>query len=241
MFRPSTDAPLESRGGDEGAMAREILIARLVDARANDHDWIAVRVLADADPLIWQQIAATQRDAALLVEAARPAALAAERVALPMLDGPVRAERGERDEQGEQLNGWPDRLSALRSSRLGWAIAAMVALAWTSTLLTPKDPRLTAMPGNAAGLAASTPDEALSNYLEKGQKSGRVVTELPQRIVLESRPAPEGQGYEVLYVRQILERAVVDDLYRFGMAEDGSQALIRARPTPPRAEGRIGL
>ena len=53
--------------------------------------------------------------------------------------------------------------------------------------------------------------------------------EMPTRVLVESRPADGGNGYEVLYLRQVLERTVVPDLYRFdGRDERGVATLVRA-------------
>ena len=116
---------------------------------------------------------------------------------------------------------------------LGWLVAALLALGWGAQWLTPGS----ATSGNAANMLAPltrTADAALNEYLDLGKKSGRVVAEMPERIVLESRPAADGNGYEVLYVRQVLERATVsaDDLYKLGVKEDGRTMLVPAGPPP---------
>jgi hypothetical protein len=46
--------------------------------------------------------------------------------------------------------------------------------------------------------------------------------------------APSGQGYEVLYLRQVLERTVVDDLYQVnGQTEHGRPTLERVQQPHP--------
>ncbi len=219
---------------------REVLISRLIDCRASDADWQSLRTLSQTDVSLWNDIAMSQRQTGQLASAVAPALLAAERTQMPDRAGETALPRL------DALNGWPDRFSMARSSRLGWAIAAMIALAWTSTLLAPGQSRIAAgpNPGNTAGLVSvSTPDEAFSAYLDKGKESGRVVAEMPQRIVLESRPAADGKGYEVLYVRQILERATVSDLYRAGISDTGDKVYVPTTPPPPRtnSSGAIGL
>jgi hypothetical protein len=58
-----------------------------------------------------------------------------------------------------------------------------------------------------------------------GKQSGRVLGEVP--VLCESKPAATGQGFEVVYVRQILERAEVHDLYRFSVDEAGNPLPVR--------------
>ena len=47
--------------------------------------------------------------------------------------------------------------------------------------------------------------------------------------------SPDITGYEVVYVRQILERTVVKDLYRLGADEAGEPRPVRVeiRPAAP--------
>jgi len=218
------------------AIDRDVLIARLVDRCATDADWLAVRTVALADSSFWGDVASSQHHASLLVQASSPAQQRANLTDLPTLDGHAALPRL------EQLRGWPDRLSFSRSSRLGWAIAALVALAWTTQHFVPARPSLTAVqPGVTAGIASVlTPDEALSTYLEQGRQQGRVVGEMPQRVVIESRPLADGKGYEVLYLRQILERAHVSDVYRESTGEAGERIFVPASPPVVRT-GRLGL
>ena len=90
---------------------------------------------------------------------------------------------------------------------------------------------------NQSGLlTVKSPDEAVKAYLEMGAKSGRVMGELPNRLLVDSRPAPQGNGFEVVYIRQFIERGVVNDLVRFGEDESG-------RPVPVRVSmpARVGV
>ena len=51
---------------------------------------------------------------------------------------------------------------------------------------------------------------------------------MPERVLIETRPSETGRGYELLYLRQILERTVVPDLYKFyGQDEMGRPTLVR--------------
>ena len=139
MNNPSLPTPDPARPAALPAalpVDRDVLISRLIDSRASDADWHAVRAIALSDATIWTDIALSQRQASMLCAVAAPVLSAAEATAMPLLDGPPALARL------EGLNGWPDRLSMMRSSRLGWAIAAMLALAWGATILAPARPKL---------------------------------------------------------------------------------------------------
>ena len=78
--------------------------------------------------------------------------------------------------------------------------------------------------------AFNTAADAFQAYLERGQEAGRVVGEMPAKVLLEAQPSAQGSGYEVLYLRQIMERAVVSDLYEFGVDERGRPVPVRMVP-----------
>ena len=95
----------------------------------------------------------------------------------------------------------------------------------------------------AAGLLGSRilldqakPDQAFDQYLSSGQSLGRVVGEMPERIVIETRPMPNGT-IEVLYLRQIIERQVIDHAYREVRDEAGNviPVPVELSPTVERA------
>lgn len=184
------------------------LMSRIVDGEASDLDWDSFRRLADADPAVWRDLALTQRDQAALRSAVERRLHAADGVLLP------------------QPSAWTRATPALARAGAwtGWAVAATLALAaFSQSWLAPRGASPTE---NVAGLAPSSAADALQAYLDLGQKEGRVVGEVPQRLLVESRRAQEGVGFEVIYVRQFVERAVVPDLYRLGTDESGSATLV---------------
>ena len=68
-------------------------------------------------------------------------------------------------------------------------------------------------------------------WIESGKQQGTVIGELPQRIVLDARPADDGIGYDVTYLRQIQERTRVPDLYQaVGQDERGRAQLVSYEP-----------
>lgn len=200
---------------------RDILISRVIDGRAAGHDWLALREAATLDPTIWSDLAMSQDHAARLSTELVSAMALADHVDVP--------------EPGLRLVGGsvnPAALSRLRSG-LGWALAAVLALAFSTQFFTKSPDAGNITGGNQAGLisglsAISTPQQAMDKYLELGKQSGQVVAELPQRYVVESRPAANGDGYEVLYIRQVLERAHVNDVYRMNTDDTGRPVLLPA-------------
>jgi hypothetical protein len=82
----------------------------------------------------------------------------------------------------------------------------------------------------AAGLFADvTSEQARAAYLEKGMQDGSVLGEMPTKVLVRGVPAQAGQGYDVVFIRQIVEQARVDDLMRFTQDEAGQQRLMRLR------------
>jgi hypothetical protein len=80
-------------------------------------------------------------------------------------------------------------------------------------------------------LSDATADQAWNAYLAKGREAGLVVAEVPTKILIESRPAPSGEGVELLYLRQVVERTIVPDLYEFtGKDERGLPAPTKYTP-----------
>jgi hypothetical protein len=102
----------------------------------------------------------------------------------------------------------------------------MIALAWV-VIQQPAQPPATESSTAApdARFVALTADDAFERYLELGHNEGRIITELPARM-LEIESA-EGGGMVVYYVRQLLERERVNEMYHYGEDELG-----RPMPVP---------
>ncbi|MEC9373584.1 MAG: hypothetical protein VYC34_07060 [Planctomycetota bacterium] len=182
----------------------DILFTRVIDDRATAQDWAALEDLGASDPGVWRRLAQAQRDQAALCAAV------AERVEIAERITPNEAALRGGHEVQIRLRAWS-----------GWAAAAAVALAWAgmSGLLPSNQP----MGGETAGFAL-TSDEALERYLDAGQREGRVLEEMP-KLMVETRSLERGAQFEVIYVRQFLERAVVSEVYEMGIDELGN-------PTP---------
>lgn len=214
----SDDRNHDDTAGDR----RDLLISKVIDGEASEADWSAFRALAEADPAVWGELARTQRQHEALSLLVDGVSAIADGVEIP---------RGELLTPGERFD---RRMSAVRAWG-GWAAAAAVLLVWFTGLPAP-----TGQSGpSRAGLSPAgwvdpneqTPEWALARYLDSGQRTGRVVGEVPERVVLDTRPAPG--GVEVLYLRQFVEREIVgqDRVYRLGRDEFGQGALL-PRPTP---------
>lgn len=196
--------------GDE---QRDLLISRVIDGAATPEDWSALRAIAADDPSVWSDLADSQQDFADLV-----GALDDELAPAMGVEAPVHARyEHQLDNRLRRVGSWG-----------GWAAAAAVALAWTLgpfQVQTGPGETITAGP-NPNMYRVDSPEDALDLYVNKGAESGQVVAEMPAKIILEARPNTEGTGYEVLYYRQILERAFIPDVMDFqGLDAEGNPVL----------------
>ncbi len=201
---------------------RDVLIGRIIDGEASGQDWAEFRQIAGDDQAVFAEIAELQDLRKRTLEIVDDAGNIADTIELPMHMHP-KASPAHR----------------LRTAGVwgGWAVAAMVAIAW-SIGLRPGDPLIFGEQGNAqAGLGSgiiNTAGEAFQKYLDLGKESGSVIGEMPNGIILDKRPLADGSGYEVLYIRPIIERVVVSDgdVYRQIQTESGQTQIIPAPITP---------
>jgi len=201
----------------------DLLISRVVDGEASGVEWEELSLEAGRNPALWRRLAESQRDQTALRDGVNAAIAAAIEVEAPVQR--VMAERlGQRT---RVLATWG-----------GWAAAAAIALGFA---LGPKfglsTPRGNG--NNQAGLTPvpipsfdNDPDAALAAYMKAGQAKGTVMGEVPTRVLVDSRPAPGG-GYDVVYLRQIIEKAHVPQLYQTGTDDLGRPAPVRYDVLPP--------
>ncbi|MFG0285483.1 MAG: hypothetical protein ACF8R7_13785 [Phycisphaerales bacterium JB039] len=104
----------------------------------------------------------------------------------------------------------------------GWLAAAVVALLWLGFGLSASRPAPAPLSG-----AALTTAEALDRYIAAGVLEGRIIAELPT-VMVQSRPLDDGA--EILYVRRVLERAVVSEIIEQDVDDAGR---IVERPVSP--------
>ncbi len=197
---------------ENGIDERDRLISRVVDGAASSKDWAAFRQLAARDPSVWQELASSQHDQDQL-----EVAVEEELAIADWVDAPV--------EQFHTLTA----VTRLRSVGVwgGWAAAAALLLGWMTTLQSGWPTAPSGGPTQAGLVPTLQPEnsgDALQTYLTQGAQEGRVIREIPQKVLVETRYLGEGQGVDVLYIRQILERTRFDTLYQFEQDELGRPA-----------------
>lgn len=191
---------------------RDILITRVLDGEATPEDWAAFRAMAARDQAVWADLADAQQDRADLAAAVAEAISVADRVEAPV-----------HQLAGERLN------ARIRTgvAWLGWAAAAAVAVVgFTGRFGAAAGDSGSGQTQQAGLFPINSPEDAMKLYLDKGQESGSVLGELPERVLLGSTPAADGNGYTVMYLRQIVERHHVDSLYQFGESETGQAVVV---------------
>lgn len=238
--------PLPPRGSDPHD-ARDLLLNRLVEGRASGQDWETFTRLSAAEPALALDLLATLRDQHELERYTKKTARSVEHVALPGADATGRDISPEAllarspTPQGSLAKITP------RSGWAGWAVAAVVALAAGLDVFglrsaAPEGGVRTA--GLLPSLAQSEPkssEEYLGAYLDAGAREGRVIGEAPRYVLVNAAPAADGDGYEVVYLRQIAERARVPALYRASRDEFGRSVAVPVTPallTTPAPRGR---
>ena len=177
----------------------DILITRVVDGCATPADWDLLEVSGTNDPAVWRELARATGQPSTR----KRVRLGKRRRVRPWLN--CRRRSGPRVRIGSRFRVQPGRgtgAGGRRPRRLTLAFVGRPAPA--STDVQPAD--VTAPSTSAA--------DFLQQYMDKGKQEGRVIGELPDRKVLESTQAPDGKGYVVVFVRQIVERANVNSLYQ---------------------------
>jgi hypothetical protein len=217
----------------------EVVMSRAVDGCTSHADWSALEAAGERDPQVWRRLALAHRDHAQLSLRVQELVARADAIEVSPADDTKRLVLHSAHTQRDLLHHHTrePRLGSLRSWG-GWAAAAMltVALVISRTgqpeVIAPLTQGGVGTQANASlGGGISSAADALSQYLTKGKTEGRVLGEVPDKVLVESTPLMDGQGYEVVYVRQIVERAHVPDLYRFSHDESGT---ARAVPVPAR-------
>ena len=193
----------------------DILISRVVDGVASATDWESFEQLGAADPSAWRELALAQRQEQMLRRTVGEAVVVAESVGLPAV---VHAEH---------------RLK-FRLRRVatwgGWAAAAALTLAFLTRGQVGGQQQLggQGVQTSAIGPTFENADQLRKAYIEKGKEEGKVVGEIPDRVIVRTTPTKDG-GYELVFVRQIMEREKVNDLYQASTAEDGKLWPVKVR------------
>lgn len=204
----------------------DILIGRVTDGEATGADWQELEAAAAADPAVWTRLASAQRRHAALMCAVDDELTVAELVPAPDIGALARAAEAQAHAMAHPSVRW--------RAYSGWAAAAVVALAWlgANRVLPGASPHSAT---TTAGLAGVSPDDLLQRYVDKGRENGRVLMELPL-VMVESGPAPDGKGTQVVYMRRLLEQTTVSGFYEVGRDETGQPAPVPA--SVPAISGR---
>jgi len=178
---------------------RDLLISRAAEGSLGERGWAKLETLAKADAEIWRDVAMTRRDMAALSMAVNDEIDSAMHVDVPAEEHMV----FKLTQRSRTVATWA-----------GWAAAAVIGLAWLGVPMAAPTTQTNEGPqtANTGGIFTSAA-AALDAYLKRGQADGNVVQQLPTKLLLDAKPSADGKGYDVLYVRQILERATVPDLY----------------------------
>lgn len=210
-MNPTHAADQSGLSAENSAHLRDLLISRVIDGSASPEDWSSFRILAANDAEVWTDLSDAQREHEALCEVMNAASSIADGIDLPGGSGsPVVFE---------------SRVST--ATRWGgWAIAAVLMLGWYTGSISMNTSEPSS--GNTASLIPinkASPQQAMDQYLHAGQQSGQVVGEMPNQIVVETRPMIDGT-IEVTFIRQIIERRVLDQAYRETVDEFGNPIAV---------------
>jgi len=202
---------------------KDILTSRILDGNATSGDWDELTALADANPAIWRNLAMSLREHQAFARAVNADVAIADAIEMPdvrRVATTASRDTGRQPAVLARVGGWS-----------GWAVAAVFTIIWVTGVLNLVQ-NGTAQPNGSSpvqtlALGGASASELLAAYLDKGRQEQFVIAEVPQRVLIETRPNNTGHGYELIYLRQILERTVVPDLYQFNHDEAGQPTLVR--------------
>jgi len=195
------------------------LFHRVLSGCAEPAAWDELEEKARRDPELWHRLALSLKDQNELNLGVASTVLPVD--AMDLADLRETATHKRRSESARvarfRLGPW-----------VGWAAAACLSLLWLAGVPgSPSNPTPTAK--------AATMQQALDLYRQAGTREGRLVEELPL-LVVDRKPAPKGKGTEVVYLRRILERRRVQNLYEAAPDEWGNPVAIPAQYEPQRRE-----
>lgn len=201
----------------------DVLIGRVVDGEASTSDWDSLERIAGTDASVWERLGRAQRTHARLERDVEDAIAIAELIDLP-------------SEGSIATHGFHARLRQWG----GWAAAAVLGVAWVSVSGITGAPK---PGGQIASIVPEvqdlSPDELLSQYMNKGQATGRVMGEMAPMLV-DARDLGANMGKEVIFVRPIIERTKVTDVSIMGVQKD-EHGTPRYVPMPSQMQMQIQL
>lgn len=214
----------------------DILLSRISSGEdRDDRAWREVERAATSDATLWERTARTLH-AELGMRQSLDAALGnLDTFEIPEAAFTAPSVSEATDESELRFSGGSAdstyRISPVVTHWSGWAVAAMIAIAWlgvwTNRPLTSNGAASGTMTAGAPqfDLANLSPDEVYDAYRVRGYAEGRLVQELPM-LMVESRPVRDGRAIEVFYIRQTLERATVDSVFSFSQDETGQMRYV---------------
>lgn len=210
MHDRTHDDSSQDSSNREPAAELDILLSRAV---SGDRDAFAtVCARAATEPALLEELAAWQADELRLARAARELESFADRAELP----PADSARGRSWRAG-----------------LGWAAAAVIAIAWISQSVLPRDgaPARENVAGFDPFSGFATSDDAFDAYVDKARADGVIYGAVAAPAIIGSRELDGGEGFEILVVRQIVERRRVPEMFRLvPVDESGALAPVVIRP-----------
>lgn len=206
----TVDAGREAEQAPETVL--EVLLSRAVagDRIALD----AVRAQGARDPRVLDELSLWQADELRLMRAARELEAMADRVQIP-----------------------DQRESARWRAGLGWAVAAVLAIALFGRLggsTASSDSRGRAQTAGLGVSSFESADAAFDAYLERAREEGLAYGEPPTPTLVRSRELVDGGGFEVIVVRTVYERRRTPVLYQLAPIDEAG--TIRPIPIRPRTE-----
>lgn len=217
MTTPGNPASNNPGASDHEPTREDVLIGRVVDGEASAADWAALESIAQGDAGVWERVGRAHRVHARLEREIEDAIAIAELIEAP----------SPKVVAGHAM--------ALRMRQYGgWAAAAAIALAWVAV----RNPSGVGPGAQVAGLGpaggvTSAPlsvEDAYDQYINRGIAQNRVIGEL-QPVLVETRDLGEGNGREVIFMRQILERQPVTEVSVMSVQLD-EHGTMRAVPVP---------
>ncbi|NRA58520.1 MAG: hypothetical protein HRU13_10460 [Phycisphaerales bacterium] len=250
----NTDKNPES--GGRPPVDRDLLISRVVDDAASAADWDQLRSLAEYDPSVWRELFEAQRAQAELAQAVEQAIAIADEIDAPLEHLPRHGMRL-RFRQVASWGGWAVAASVaiffVAPNLTGPApvidggnqagivppLGTNQANGSTQALGPYNPPEFIASPARELQLG-NPPSQ--SPYLTdpyrlastRQERAAEQLGEMPDRVLLEVRRLPDGK-LELVYVRRLIERAVVDEdsLYKVKPDDAGIERTVPYRQRRP--------
>lgn len=241
---------------------RDLLISRVVDDAASAQDWEQLRALAEYDPGVWRELFEAQRAQAELAQAVEQAIAIADGIEAPLDDMPAASFRF-RVRKAASWAGWAVAASVaiVWAAPFFMTQAGAPAPSGIGEMASGDPAANTILDGgtrefNPFELVGGTqqgpmtmitrdptslPDSAIGPYqtvsadpAPRSNTATEQLAEMPERTLLEVRPLPDGR-LELIYVRKLIERAIVEDgdLYQVKPDDAGIDRTVPYRTRRP--------